>query len=411
MDADKITDLQLAEELAAVLSDSDRTRDYMEDVKRYEGYGSFGPMTPATRPAFIETFGLERVAGAENSAQALITEDAKKWENTTYYRKCIEANDNEKQERMHGTGQSYSFIPQVGNFIWGLNSGLEDGGGLPAEVRAMIMAGGEPDTIHPLLCEVEQVVPVAQCEFKEAVTADEVVRNWRVKGGSIDYDDGEKFLLKRPSTYVQRVAVVVAPDGRWFMIDPQGFDYARYIYLPVSWRVQFAGMIDNIQQQIDSEKAEAKRQDGEQKAAREKKYRDRCARWESIMQPVGDFQISAIQAAEKFGYESKEAKTARAQALQTGRKNILAMLNKAFPDTKFSVRKANGWHESWVVSWEGTPARDILESGTDLDLFTDEQYESDPYSDYGNYRKKEFTSFARKFMAEGARCEIVLNRE
>ena len=48
------------------------------------------------------------------------------------------------------------------------------------------------------------------------------------------------------STFYTVGAIVVSPSGKYYLIDSEGYDYARYIYVPIEWPEMFADEVESI---------------------------------------------------------------------------------------------------------------------------------------------------------------------
>lgn len=408
MDYSKITEEQLTREITAILADEHRIKRYQIKGETYIS-GTFGVMSPESRPAFVEKFGEQRIIKAENEAQKVLAADCDKWYNSVYYRASLEADDHASDENWH---------PRKGDRCWGVGSTLVQEHGLPGAVLDLVRierdnAEKEPYNrceITPVLCEITDVVPVSSEEFEAEDTADIVARSWHIKGGTVNYDHNTVFVKDRP-TYIQQCAAIVAPDGCWHLIDPEGSGYAHYIYLPTTWREMLAGLTEKADKDLADKEAEEERKEHAAQAKRAAEYKARCDAWSSIMTPIESYQKAVGEAVKNYGYDSKERKAAERELAKVSRSNIAAMCADAFPKVKFSVCKSKDYHTSWEITWTDGPTKAVFNEAADIALFIDNHYTHDPYADYGDYEKNEFTEFAEKYMGNGLRDDITLNRE
>lgn len=120
----KATFNNIVENLVKVLTDKAESAQYYSDNEQYTGIcGWCGVMSPASRPAYIKTFGKDTTEAAEAKAREIIAEKEAARQRTKYAEHAQEA------DRLEG-------VPAVGGFFWADNSGLKcDGGrGTPSRV-------------------------------------------------------------------------------------------------------------------------------------------------------------------------------------------------------------------------------------------------------------------------------------
>lgn len=331
----KATFNQIAENLVTVLTDKAQRAQYYSDNEQYICMcGWCGVMSPVSRPAYIKTFGKTTTEEAETKAREIIAEKEAARQRTKYAQHAQEA------DRLEG-------VPAVGGFFWADNSGLKcDGGrGLFEELHALNYYT-HADEQPARLCCVEQIIKVSDEDFARPGLADELVTRHNLQGFSRSedvaeddntcYSDPEKL-----ATFYTVGALVVAPSGKYYLIDSEGYDYARYIYVPIEWPVMLADEVASVKAAEEARKAEEERQAEEAKAQRLAKYRARCAKWLPLMRNVEQMEQDG---------------TASARKIDNARKaNILAMCAAAFPGVKFSVSVRRGWGADFDLTWIDGP--------------------------------------------------------
>lgn len=386
----KATFNNIVENLVKVLTDKAESAQYYSDNEQYTGIcGWCGVMSPASRPAYIKTFGKATTEEAEAKAREIIAEKKAARQRTKYAQHAQEA------DRLEG-------VPAVGGFFWADNSGLKcDGGrGLFEELHNLnyyTHAAEQPAR----LCCVEQVIKVSDEDFARPGLADELVTRHNLQGfsRSEDVDEDDTTYYNDPEklgTFYTVGAIVVSPSGKYYLIDSEGYDYARYIYVPIEWPVMLADEVESIKAAEEARKAEEERQAAEEKAQRLAKYRARCAKWLPLMRNVEQMEQDG---------------TATARKIDNARKaNILAMCAAAFPGVKFSVSVRRGWGADFELTWTDGPTVEEFKEKTDLSLFCRCRDTFNGWDDSTGVDYAEFADFARLTMGSNG-GDIKTSRE
>lgn len=376
----KATFNQIIENLVKVLTDKAESAQYYSDNEQYICLcGWCGIMSPVSRPAYVKTFGKDTTEQAEAKAREIIAEKEAARKRTKYAEHAQEAN------RLEG-------VPAVGGFFWADNSGLKcDGGrGLFEELHALNYYTDAQNTPARLCC-VGEIIRVSEEDFARPALADELVQAHTLQGfsRSEDVDDSEdmKAIYNDPeklATFYTVGALVVSPSGKYYLIDSEGYNYARYIYVPIEWPELLADEVASVKAEEDARKAEEERQAAEEKAQRLADYRARCAQWLPLMRNV-----------EKMEQDGK----ASARKIDNARKaNILAMCGTAFPGVKFSVSVRRGWGADFELTWIDGPTVEEFKEKTDLYLFCSRRDTFDGWDDSTDVIFAEFAEFARLTM-------------
>lgn len=277
-------------------------------------------------------------------------------------------------------------MPAVGGFFWADNSGLKcDGGRGLFEELHVLNYYTHADEKPARLCCVEHIIKVSEADFARPDLADELVTRHNLQGFCRSEDVGEDYNKynydpEKLATFYTVGALVVAPSGKYYLIDSEGYDYARYIYVPIEWPVMFADEVASIKAAEEARKAEEARQAAEEKAQRLAEYRTRCAKWLPLMRNV-----------EEMEQEGK----ATARKIDNARKaNILAMCSAAFPGVKFSVSVRRGWGADFDLTWTDGPTVEEFEAKTDLSLFCRSRDTFNGWDDSTDVIFSEFSEFA-----------------
>lgn len=376
----KATFNQIAENLVKVFADKAESAQYYSENEQFVCLcGWCGTMSPISRPAYVKTFGKATTEQAEAKAREIIAEKEAARQRTKYAQHAQEA------DRLEG-------VPAVGGFFWADNSGLKcDGGrGLFEELHALnyyTHAAEKPAR----LCCVEQIINVSEADFARPGLADELVARHNLQGfaRSEDVDDSEDMNAvyddpEKVGTFYTVGALVVSPSGKYYLIDSEGYDYARYIYVPIEWPVMFADEVASVKAEEDARKAEEERQAAEEKAQRLANYRARCAKWLPIMRNVEEMEQDGKATARKIDNARKA--------------NILAMCAAVFPGVKFSVSVRRGWGADFELTWTDGPTVEEFNAKTDLGLFCSRRDTFDGWDDSTDVFYAEFADFARLTM-------------
>lgn len=374
----KATFNEIVENLVKVLTDKEESAEYYSDSDLYIcPCGWCGNMSPLSRPAYYKTFGKDTTEAAEAKAREIIAEKEAARQRTKYAQHAQEA------DRLEG-------VPAVGGFFWADNSGLKcDGGrGLFEELHALNYYTDAQNTPARLCC-VEQIINVSEADFSRPWLADELVTRHNLQGfaRSEDVDEDDNDYNNDPeklATFYTVGALVVSPSGKYYLIDSEGYSYARYIYVPIEWPVMLADEVAAVKAEEDARKAEEERQEAEAKALRLAQYRARCAKWSHLMQDVRPLEA--------------DPKTTSRQLMNARKANILAMCRAAFPGVKFSLKVRHGWGADFELTWTDGPTVEEFNEKTDLSLFCRCRDTFDGWDDSTGVDYAEFADFARLTM-------------
>lgn len=374
----KATFNNIVDQLVKVLTDKAQRAQYYSDNEQFICLcGWCGTMSPVSRPAYVKTFGKDTTEQAEAKAREIIAEKEAARKRTKYAEHAHEA------DRLEG-------VPAVGGFFWADNSGLKcDGGrGLFEELHALNYYT-DAQNAPARLCCVGQIINVSGEEFARPGLADELVTRYHLQGfaRSEDVDEEDNTYNDDPeklATFYTVGALVVSPSGKYYFIDSEGYDYARYIYVPIEWPVMLADEVASVKAEEDARKAEEERQEAEAKALRLAQYRARCAKWSHLMQDVRPLEA--------------DPKTTSRQLMNARKANILTMCRAAFPGVKFSLKVRHGWGADFELSWTDGPTVEEFNEKTDLSLFCRCRDTFDGWDDSTGVDYAEFADFARLTM-------------
>lgn len=386
----KATFNKIVENLVKVLTNKAESAQYYSDNEQYICLcGWCGTMSPVSRPAYYNTFGKDTTEAAEAKAREIIAEKEAARKRTKYAQHAQEA------DRLEG-------VPAVGGFFWADNSGLKcDGGrGLFEELHALNYYT-DAQNAPARLCCVEQIIKVSDEDFARPELADELVTHYNLQGFARSEDVAEDDNdynndPEKSATFYTVGALVVSPSGKYYLIDSEGYKYARYIYVPIEWPEMLADEVASVKAAENARKAAEERQAAEEKAQRLADYRARCAKWLPLMRNV-----------EKMEQDG----TATARKIDNARKaNILAMCAAAFPGVKFSLKVRRGWGAEFELTWTDGPTVEEFNEKTDINLFCSRRDIFNGWDDSTDVDFAEFADFARLTMGSNG-GDIKTSRE
>jgi len=420
----------LVAELADIMSDENRRADYEKAGEVWGCYGWDGcAMTPESRTAYIKKFGRTVIEMAELCAQMKQAADRKAYERTHHAAHVTEARRNQSEGNK---------APKAGAFVFGVGCNWKSDGDRGVFVNFEAFAA-DPDEYSTQyddekrrhLCKVVEVIEVSAEDFARPELADELVKKAYDEGrefaGGSATDDPEPAENPRDPYarykyyYTLCAAVVCRESGRWYLIDCEGYSYARYCYMPTSWRTMYAQEIADAQRK-KAEHDEQERQEEERKAAEKlAEYRAKCAKYEAAgLEDLTEYREAVrianreeSEAGRAHGWRSAERKAAgkRTQAAAAAltaaeKRNIKKMLAFVYPNLKCKVTKSDSWRSaSYTLTYEDGPTLETLQNNTDFELFAAywEEYRMD---DCTELHRHDLTEFADKY-GDGRGVEIV----
>lgn len=198
----------------------------------------------------------------------------------------------------------------------------------------------------PRLLHIEKIVDMTDEELT-ALNIHDYTGGF--KGGSFSEDIGEESLynLSWPCkhSFIRRVSLIRTPS-RWVAIDPQGYDYTRYVYFPLSWRDMFADVVLRAREEI-KEAAKIKKRDEARLQRRQKRaYTLRTKEAVKVMETLGVRPL-------RKGQRITENRLTE---------NLRAYLSACFPEAVFDIRCTYTAFERDIV-WSSSPDRlDVSEA-------------------------------------------------
>lgn len=433
---------RLSDRLVEVFSNAAMTAEYNEEGHHSICFGWDGSgLSPLSRAAYLDAFGKEMVAQAEEVARAIVEDRQQRFEQSAYKGYTMLADEHVMN------GQP---APVAGSFVWALDSGLKCEGGLPHAISNMEYMVYERENsdekeLKPRLVKVTRVFTLSEEDFdpiseqKSAEVLEGIVKQLTegdYGSASDDVTDEEcstfgdygKLVEWKQRTFYT-LGVAIACGDRWYIVDTEGYSYSRYILVPLTWNTMFEKVLTAIRERNNERnRQEQERQEREYKDRLEA-YRKKCEKWEHLMEPIASYTKAReeanhvlYEADQKlrgiYGKERKKALEKEKKAFDQAqrkeqnvrKKNILAMVQTAFPGVKFSLKVHHGWGGDWELTWWDGPTEEEFAEKTDLDIFVTYHDCFDGMTDSSYTTKEEHTDFAMKFMG-GTAGDIRISRE
>lgn len=408
----------LVARLVEVFSVPEMLTEYRTDGFLSESFGwDGGALSPLSRAEYVRKFGAVVVEMAERAAQSRQQEAAREYMKSNHAAHVREA----RKHQAEGCK-----APHVGAFVFGAHSGLKDCNGITDEFDAFAAHpewfdvrtdyDAEKRRREPLY-KVMEIIEVTAEEFADPATASRLVKEAREKGekfaGGARTDDPDRHDSRDEYRYFYTEVAAVVCGSRWYLIDSEGYDYARYIILPMNFYEMFAAEICDAIAREEARKAEEARREAEEKAARFAEYQRKCDKYAGRMEDVrplydavNNARMAESEAGRAHGYRSPEYKAAgkatraaEAALMAAQKRNIKAMAETIYPGIKCKVTKGDSWKGGFKLTYQDGPTLEEFIKNTDFEIFAEywEEFEMD---DSTTYHREEFTDFAEKYLAD-----------
>lgn len=235
-----------------------------------------------------------------------------------------------------------------GSFIFGCPGPVCKISSILDYVKSFLRADsyGSVMDFKPRLLHIEKIVDMTD-EDLTALNIHDYTGGF--KGGSFSEDIGEESFYNlswpRKHSFIRRVSLIRTPS-RWVAIDPQGYDYTRYVYFPLSWRDMFADVVLRAREEIKEGARLKKRDEAKQQQRQKRAYTLRTKKAVKMMETLG------LQPLRKGQRITENRLT----------ENLRAYLSACFPEAAFDIRCTYTAFDRDIV-WSGSPDRlDVSEA-------------------------------------------------
>lgn len=232
---------------------------------------------------------------------------------------------------------------KLGDYIYGWNGGYSKAANIVDSFYDIIWAESDleySDYISTLL-RVDKILDMTDEELNDLNFYKYNAEGFG--GGSFSADVPEEcpFSLNyaQQHSFINSVCLIRTPS-RWLAIDPQGYNYAKYVYYPLSWRSMYADSVAQAQRLLD----EKKQREREEQEARDnvlrRQYNERTAA-----------ALALMTAAKAKPLVSGKPVTER--NITT---NVRRYLKACFPDIVFKISSSSWEHFRRSIQWTGGPS-------------------------------------------------------
>ena len=226
--------------LVEVFENPSMLQDYNNDGVSYESWADWFDlaMAPLSRGAYVETFGAKVMNDAENEVKKTIRYKQENTEKSEYNKLAREA------EIVGDT------LPEAGNYYFAYCSNMCAAGHYLNELDCLVN-GVNADYTHKELLLVCDVITVDPATFSDLEKLPEFLENYinekgeAVPCGSVSTDNHYNLLPGAGHEFLKVFAVVCG--SRWFFVDTEGHNYAKYILFPCKYIEMYSPEIAPMQ--------------------------------------------------------------------------------------------------------------------------------------------------------------------
>ena len=232
---------------------------------------------------------------------------------------------------------------KLGDYIYGWNGGYSKAANIVDSFYDIIWVESdlEYSDYIPTLLRVDKILDMTDEELNDLNFYKYNAEGFG--GGSFSADVPEEcpFSLNyaQQHSFINSVCLIRTPS-RWLAIDPQGYNYAKYVYYPLSWRSMYADSVAQAQRLLD----EKKQREREEQEARDnvlrRQYNERTAA-----------ALALMTAAKAKPLVSGKPVTER--NITT---NVRRYLKACFPDIVFKISSSSWEHFRRSIQWTGGPS-------------------------------------------------------
>ena len=232
---------------------------------------------------------------------------------------------------------------KLGDYIYGWNGGFSKAANIVDCFYDIIWAESdlEYSDYIPTLLRVDKILDMTDEELNDLNFYKYNAEGFGGGSFSADVPEGCPFSFNyaQEHSFINSVCLIRTPS-RWLAIDPQGCNYAKYVYYPISWRSMYADSVAQAQKLLD----EKKQREREEQEARDnilrRQYDERTAA-----------ALALMTAAKVKPLVSGKPVTER--IITT---NVRRYLKACFPDIVFKISSSSWEHFRRSIQWTGGPS-------------------------------------------------------
>lgn len=234
-------------------------------------------------------------------------------------------------------------VLKIGDYIYGWNGGFSKPANIVDSFYDIIWAESdlEYSDYIPTLLRVDKILDMTDEELNDLNFYKYNAEGFG--GGSFSEDVPEDcpFSLNyaQQHSFINSVCLIRTPS-RWLAIDPQGYNYAKYVYYPISWRSMYADSVAQAHKILDEKK---------QRECEEQEARDNILRRQYDERTAA--ALALMTAAKAKPLVSGKPVTER--IITT---NVRRYLKACFPDIVFKISASSWEHFRRSIQWTGGPS-------------------------------------------------------
>lgn len=234
---------------------------------------------------------------------------------------------------------------KLGDYIYGWNGGFSKAANIVDSFYDIIWADSDQEYSDyiPTLLRVDKILDMTDEELSNLKFYKYNAEGFC--GGSFSEDVPEEcsFSLNyaQQHSFINSVCLIRTPT-RWLAIDPQGYNYAKYVYYPLSWRSIYADSVAQAQKLLDEKKQREREEQEARDNALRRQYDERTAA-----------ALALMTAAKAKPLASDKPVTER--MITT---NVRRYLKACFPDIVFKISSSSWEHFRRSIQWTGGPSKE-----------------------------------------------------
>jgi len=234
-------------------------------------------------------------------------------------------------------------VLKIGDYIYGWNGGFSKPANIVDSFYDIIWAESdlEYSDYIPTLLRIDKILDMTDEDLNNLNFYKYNTEGFG--GGSFSADVPEEcsFSLNcaQQHSFINSVCLIRTPS-RWIAIDSQGYNYAKYVYYPLSWKSLYADSVAQAQKLLDEKK---------QRECEEQEARD------NILRRQYD-ERTAVALALMTAAKAKPLVSGKPVTERIITTNVRRYLKACFPDIVFKISSSSWEHFRRSLQWTGGPS-------------------------------------------------------
>ena len=234
-------------------------------------------------------------------------------------------------------------VLKKGDYIYGWNGGFSKPANIVDSFYDIIWAASDQEYSDyiPTLLRVDKILDMTDEELNELNFYKYNAEGFGGGSFSADVPEGYPFSLNyaQEHSFINSVCLIRTPS-RWLAIDPQGYNYAKYVYYPLSWLSMYADSVAQAQKLLN----EKNQREREEQEARDnvlrRQYDERTAATLALMTAA----------------KAKPLVSGKPVTERNITTNVRRYLKACFPDIVFKISSSSWEHFHRNIQWTGGPS-------------------------------------------------------